>query len=314
MAVNAPACRSCAACLDGCVYGAIFNPRLAWEEMGDAAARVHRGYYALEFSEDADLVEVAAVHVKTAELRRWRARRLYLAAGHVATARMIARSLGRVGETIRALDSQYFFFPFFSYDGVEEETRFTLAEAFLEVFDTRLSDRTLHFQVYGMNEIFRRTLDDMLPPLAPRSPFTRRFYVIQGYLPSAASGHLEIQLTAARPDGDDVTIRGRANPEAGRLARKSWGHLRRALLPFGLAPPAGLTVVPPGRSFHAGGSFPMGGDHPVYASDALGRPAGLNRVHIADSASFPSIASSTIAFTIMANADRIARGAAALEG
>ncbi len=50
----------------------------------------------------------------------------------------------------------------------------------------------------------------------------------------------------------------------------------------------------------------MGGRHPVYSSDFLGRPAGLKRVHIVDAANFPTIAGSTIAFTIMANADRIA--------
>jgi hypothetical protein len=44
----------------------------------------------------------------------------------------------------------------------------------------------------------------------------------------------------------------------------------------------------------------------------LGRPAGLKRVHIVDSANFPTVASSTIGFTIMANADRIVRACADL--
>jgi choline dehydrogenase-like flavoprotein len=39
----------------------------------------------------------------------------------------------------------------------------------------------------------------------------------------------------------------------------------------------------------------------------------LQRVHIVDSANFPTVGSSTIAYTIMANADRIARACAELD-
>ena len=40
--------------------------------------------------------------------------------------------------------------------------------------------------------------------------------------------------------------------------------------------------------------------------DLLGRPQGLERIHLVDSSTFPSIPSTTITFTIMANAHRIA--------
>jgi hypothetical protein len=64
-------------------------------------------------------------------------------------------------------------------------------------------------------------------------------------------------------------------------------------------------MVPPGRSFHAGGSFPMGAKDILYSSDLLGRPAGLSRVHILDASTFPSIPATTIAYTAMANSDRV---------
>ena len=82
--------------------------------------------------------------------------------------------------------------------------------------------------------------------------------------------------------------------------------LRRLLSGFGIVPPMTLRLAPVGRSSHMGGSFPIGGKHPVFSSDLLGRPAGLQRTHIVDAACFPAIAGSTILFTIMANADRIA--------
>jgi choline dehydrogenase-like flavoprotein len=54
-------------------------------------------------------------------------------------------------------------------------------------------------------------------------------------------------------------------------------------------------------------------EHPSgLSSDVLGRPCGAERIHVVDSSVFPSIASTTIAFTAMANAHRIATEVATL--
>ena len=307
VAVDAAQCRHCGRCLEGCVYGAIFNPRLHWPKLAAAGVRFHKGYYALEFKERGDRTVLTAVSTKDGSVRQWQTKRLYLAAGHIATTRLIARSLGRFNEPIGIRDSQYFFFPLIAYKAIREEATFTLAEMFLEIFNKGIGDAYLHFQLYGMNSIFEHTLRRMLPSPIPLGPIANRIYLFQGFLPSDDSGHLELELKPAGATRDEVIIRGRANPRALTVARKAQALLRRSLVGFGLIPPAYLQLVPPGRSFHAGGSFPMGGDHSVYASDALGRPSGLNRVHIVDFANFPTVPSSTIGYTIMANADRIAR-------
>lgn len=316
VAVNASdddgGCRYCGHCLDGCVYGSIFNPRLLWHRLEADGQRIHRGFYALEFKEHDDHVELTAVSTEDGTVRQWRAKRVYLASGHFATARMIARSLGRFNETIRVQDSQYFFFPMLSYRAVHEEIRFALANMFLEILNPDISDRYVHFQLYGMNQIFAQTLRAMLPEPLPLGPITSRFYMFQGYLHSRDSGHLELEVIKTGDKHDEVVIRGIDSPRALPVARKAQALLRRHLIGFGLIPPVYLQLVPPGRSFHTGGSFPIGGRHEVYASDELGRPAGLKRVHIVDSANFPTVASSTIGFTIMANADRIVRGTAEL--
>ncbi len=303
----AGACRYCGKCLDGCVYGAIFNPRHVWNELERSERLIHRGNYALEFKEHDDHVLVTSVGIEDGSIRTWRTRRLFLASGHFATARMIARSLGHFNETIRIADSQYFFFPLLSYKALREEARFSLAELFLEILNKDISDSFMHFQVYGMNEIFRQTLRSLIPAPLPISAITNRFYMFQGYLNSAQSGHLELEVGSASRAHDEIVIRGMENPAAVKTARKAQALLRKAFLHFGVIPPAYLKLVPPGRSFHTGGSFPMGGSHAVYSSDTLGRPAGLRRVHIVDSANFPDVASSTIGYTIMANADRIVR-------
>ena len=309
---TARGCRYCGMCLDGCVYGSIFNPRLLWNELEKMEKLIHRGFYALEFKEHDDHALVTAVSTDDGSIRQWRAKRIFLASGHFATARMIARSLGRFNETIRVPDSQYFFFPLLSYRAVREEVRFSLADMFLEILNTEISDDYLHFQLYGMNRIFQQTLRAMIPRPIPTSAIASRFYMFQGYLHSADSGHLELEVIAAGEKHDEVIIRGVDNPRALAVARKVQALLRKSLITFGLIPPIYLKLVPPGRSFHTGGSFPIGGSHVVYSSDILGRPAGLKRVHIVDSANFPTVASSTIGYTIMANADRIVRACADL--
>jgi choline dehydrogenase-like flavoprotein len=309
VAVDPASCRSCGRCLEGCIYGAIFNPRLRWSDLAETA-ELHTGHYALEFKETADCAEITTIKADDGAIRKWKAKRVYLAAGYLGTTRLIARSLGLFNRQIRIRDSQYFFFPLISYRAIREDVSFSLAEVFLEIFNESITDRYMHFQLYGMNSIFERALRKLLPAPIPLGPIANRMYMMQGFLPSEDSGHLTMEIEASGERHDQVVIRGNVNPRARVVARKAQAALRRELIGFGLIPPAYLQLVPPGRSFHAGGSFPMGGGHPIYSSDVLGRPAGLKRVHIVDSANFPTIASSTIAYTIMANADRIVRACA----
>jgi ferredoxin len=64
VAVDASTCRYCGECLDGCVYGSIFNPRTLWNQLEKEGVRIHKGYYALEFTEAADGVTLTAINVK----------------------------------------------------------------------------------------------------------------------------------------------------------------------------------------------------------------------------------------------------------
>ena len=63
---------------------------------------------------------------------------------------------------------------------------------------------------------------------------------------------------------------------------------------------------PLGSSFHCGGTFPMRETPEEGETDVLGRPAGYRRVHLIDASVFPTIPASTITFSVMANAHRIA--------
>jgi hypothetical protein len=271
---------------------------------------IHRRCYALSFEEDHGGVTLATVDVGDGTIRRWRANRLFVGAGTIGATRLVARSLGLINRPIHVPDSQYFFFPMLSYRGARDlSARFTLAEAFIEILSAEVSRHYVHFQVYGLNDIFRRTLHGLIPrPLRRQfllAFIERRFYLFQGFLNSSDSGSLELTITSTGPATDKIHIRGVTNPASAPIARKAQALLRRGLLGFGHVPFLPPEVVPPGRSFHAGASFPAGGKDPTFSSDMLGRPAGLRRVHLLGAVTFPSIPATTITYTAMATADRV---------
>ena len=152
-------CRYCGYCLDGCPYGSIFNPRLHWKSFERDGTKIHKGFYAIEFEEDAEGVTLSTVNVRDGSLRQLQVGRLFVGMGAIATTRLIARSIKLFNQPVRILDSQYFFFPLLSYRKAKDVTvRFTLAEIFLEILSPAISDNYVHFQVYGLSEMFRRAI------------------------------------------------------------------------------------------------------------------------------------------------------------
>jgi hypothetical protein len=305
-------CRYCGRCLDGCAYGSIFNPRQLWKKLEQEGIVIHRGLYALEFKEHDNIVHAVFIDLKSNCIRVMTTRRLLLGAGAINSTRIVARSLHLEGKSIPLKDSQYFFFPFLSYRAFKPASEcpsFTLTEIFAEVRNSRFGPFFTHFQIYGLNSIFQQTIRTSLPRFL-RWPslldwMARRFFLFQGFLHSEVSGRLDFTLEASEETRDRIKIRGLSNPASVHIARGAQRLLRNKMLSYGLIPPFFLKMVPLGRSFHVGGSFPMGGNDPVFRSDCQGRPADLRRVHFMDAASFPSIPATTITFSIMANSDRI---------
>jgi GMC oxidoreductase len=247
--------------------------------------------------------------VQSGEKQLIHARRVLLAAGALNSTRIMARSLRLEGKPIRLLETQYFFFPFLSYKKHAEAPRFTLAELFVEINNPKLGGRNTHFQVYGLNSIFRQALRAMVPGFL-RQPWLldeveKRFFLFQGFLHSESSGSLELTLRAREDNKDRVQIRGISSPSSLGLAHQAKRLIARELRLYGIVPPLFLKMVPLGRSNHIGGSFRMGAKDDIFQADRQGRPAGLKRVHLLDASTFPSIPATTITFTIMANSDRI---------
>ena len=68
---------------------------------------------------------------------------------------------------------------------------------------------------------------------------------------------------------------------------KKWSWIGKKIGVFPIIPK--LSIKPPGRGYHSGGTFPMRVSPKLCESDLLGRPYSFKRVHLVDSSVFPTI-------------------------
>jgi choline dehydrogenase-like flavoprotein len=310
-----PGCVYCGLCLHGCPLGLIYDAASALPELA-AGGRFHyvSGVVIERLAEKPGAVELRGRALRDGSALRFAAERVYVGCGVLSTAALVLRSLEAWERTVALRDSQYFLLPLLRWRGVPRpraEALHTLAQLFLELRDPQVTGRNVHLQVYGFNHLYVQLLDRLLGVLArPARPLVDallgRLLVIQGYLHSQVSPHIELSL---QRDGETgrLLLEERRNPATRRVLRRVVAHLARhagALRALPLAPL--LQVAPAGRGFHSGGSFPMRARPDELECDLLGRPRGFERVHLVDASTFPTIPSTTITYTVMANAHRIA--------
>ena len=313
-------CVFCGQCLYGCPYELIYNSGneiASLMALGGDRFKYETNLIVERVKESGTGVEMGGTQRFTGESVTMPGDRAFLAAGVIPTAKIVLNSLDHYDRTVNLLDSQYFLFPIVSLRGnssaTTEELQ-TLSQLFLEINDAEISPFTVHLQAYTYSDIVTKTLLRkfwFLPVL--RNLLVRnldhRIIIVQGYLHSSHSGHMEMRLTrdAANPGKDQFTVRGVPGAETRQRIRKVIRKLAGHLTGKGYFPvEQALEISEPGRSFHSGGSFPMRNQPRDLETDKYGRVAGQSRIHLADASTFPSIPTTTITLTAMANAHRIA--------
>jgi len=319
------ACVECGMCMYGCPYDLIYSSRKSvrrWEEVGKI--KYEAGILVEGFQELADRVEVWGRNLSTGAEWRGETERLFLGGGVLSSTAMVMRSLGIENRPVEILDSQYFTIPLLSFrgtKGVRESRLHTLAQIFLEIMPAEISKQLIHLQIYTYNDMITRVLQQKAGPLAGLlDPMIRqmegRLFFLQGFLHSDDSGRLRITMGPTQGSQKEFLVEPMVNPRVGAMVKKVFAKLSSHFGDLGFWPILPMASLgEPGRSFHSGGSMPMGGDSQKHSivTDRLGRPNGLKRVHVIDASTFPSISATTITLTAMANARRIACEAAELE-
>jgi choline dehydrogenase-like flavoprotein len=309
-------CLYCGMCMHGCPYGYIYSS----EHTVSQFQLNERFSYEPEVvvttvQEFPDHVIVRGYHRLSRQPIDIKADRVYLAAGPIPTTGILLRSMAAYERSIMMKDSQYFVLPLLlttRIPNVHREQLHTLSQIFLEILDPEISPHLIHLQVYSFNSLIAKAVRKSMGPIAGMLEIIAReiegrLMVVQGYIHSAQSSGIAVML-GRESEEERLQLAPVINPETKRVVQQVVGKLLKNSLKLGAIPlPPLLQIAKPGRGFHSGGTFPMRKSPVGFETDIWGRPVGWRRVHAVDATILPSIAATTITFTVMANAHRIAR-------
>jgi choline dehydrogenase-like flavoprotein len=305
-------CGYCGLCLYGCPYGNIYSSGDTLELLSNRRGFKYIGGILIDkLVETAEGVKVLGTTLSGEKKREFLGSQVFLAAGILSSTRIVLASMDAFEHTLKILHSDLFQIPFLRYRGVENVTTeelHTLTQIYLEILDEAIDRHTIHMQVYGYNDFYLAVMNKRLGYFAK---FLRRvvesllgrLLIIKGYLHSSISSDISVHL---QRDGN-LVLEGHPNEQARRAMRKVARKLFNNRHYFKALPLMMMARMDdPGTGNHSGGTFPMRTNPGEFETDVLGRPYGFKRVHIVDSSVFPTIPATTIAFSAMANAHRIA--------
>ncbi len=306
-------CRYCRFCLFGCPYDSRYTAA------GTLSELVRTGH--AEYESDVLVRKLTRMdneiriegRSRSGEVRVFSADKVFVAAGLLESTRIILESLSMYGKPLRISHSDIFTIPLLRYrrsPHIQLERLHTLCQLTAEIEDPSICVRRVHLQFYGYNDLYRQLLSAKAGPLAkPLVPvleaLASRLFVIFGYLHSDVSSSIELRLS--REVNPAVTLEGKINPEARRICTAVAQKLKRFHACFqGIALQSQLKMDLPGGGYHSGGTLPMRRLPEMLETDSWGQLPSLPGIHVVDASVLPTVPASPTAFTVMANAHRIA--------
>lgn len=314
-----PGCCYCAQCMYGCPYEVIYGSAHTLGLLCQYPNFTYRNNVVVDrLVEHGDQVTVFVHDINTRESSELHGSRVYLACGVLATTKILLESLEAFDQEVTLQDCYYFLLPLLRFRrslGASQERLHTLSQVFLEIMDGKVSDKTVHLQVYTYNELYSIALKGVLGPAyrlmaAPMKMLIERLLLIQGYLPSEYSPSMRAMLCRDSDGGHSTLQLSTVQCEnTAPMLKRVLGKLTSCCRLLGAVPVLPmLRTNQPGRGFHTGATFPMKARPGHLQSDVWGRPYGFNRVHAVDASVFPNIPATTITLSVMANAHRIGSG------
>jgi choline dehydrogenase-like flavoprotein len=250
---------------------------------------------------------VNGLNLSSQERRSIRCRRVFLAAGTLATTRLALKALGlRRPVRLHSCSNAAFLLWLPRMFGIARTSSFGGAQLSFSIALRK------EFSAYGSTF---GTTGIPVSEFARHAPFRRRYGIdlLRSLMSSCLVGNLFLPgslscaQAALQKDGS-LHIVGGSNDlirdlmaEAARKLRKAYWKLGAVLLPNS------FMVGRPGGDIHYGGTLPMRGRPGIGETNALGELSGLDGVHVVDGACLSTLSEKSHTLTIMANADRIAR-------
>lgn len=307
-------CRHCGLCLYGCPYDAIFAAA------SGLASMVREGYISYvpdvlvdRISTRNGRVRIEARSSKDKVPRTFEGQTAFVAAGLMESVRIVLNSTDCPAIALRVQQSDIFTIPMLRYrstPNVSQERIHTLCQMVVEINDASICPHSVQLQLYGYNDLYSQILARRVGPLSlPLKPLLRavsdRLVVAFGYVHSDISSR--VWITRTESNKGRLQVEGQVNLETERVGRAVVRKLYRIQNYFRSVPiPFQLRFDAPGGGHRTGGCFPMRKAPVGLETDPWGRIPGLGSVHIVDASILPSVPAGPVAFTVMANAHRIA--------
>ena len=312
-----PSCIYCCMCMYGCPCQIIYNSAYTLNELRSHPQFTYIGGIVVDKTEEqGDHVTIYSHKLKDFETLSFTGERAFIGAGAFATTRIMLQTLKWEDRPVLMKDTQSFQLPLLltkQIMGVTTERLHTLPQVFLELYPNLYGSavpgdnrRPVCMQFYSYNELYKKAIEARIGPLAglfrfPLDIALGRIMIGMGFVHSDFSPQISVTLKQGRLILEKVPDqRGNRFIEA-TVQALTKNALLTGAIPVKLILKHSVT----GRSYHYGGTFPMSAHPQEGESDISGRPYGLQRTHMIDSAVFPSIPAGPILLTIMANAYRI---------
>ncbi len=310
-------CIYCGMCMYGCPFDLIYSSRTTLNMLrANQNFEYLPGYYVKRLEESGSEVKVHTLTLKSNTPQIFSASKVFLGAGTVSSARIMLESLDAFDREIRIKDSQYFLVPLLRLQrskGATAERLQTLSQVAIELLANSHTNRSLHLLIYTYNDLYTRALKKMLgisyklfAPFA--SQILERLLVLQGYLHSDDSAQISLRIEKGSTDHlTKIILQGLPNARTKPIVNAALKQIISQFSAFKALPLLPLKHIGlPGKSYHAGATFPMSAEPTGMQSDRLGRPVGFKNLHLIDASCFTSVPATNVTFSVMANAYRIA--------
>ena len=305
-------CRYCGQCSSGCAYGAIYKAGYEIESLHrEGKIDYLPGRLVDRVEEDGDGASIF-LRESGGGITQMRFHRIFLAAGAVNSTRIVMKSLRMFDHLLDLKTRGGFVLPVLSLRGLPRDWPDcnTQPEIFLEFRGE--NQHWVHAQVALENELFIQKLVGGGPRNAIvsrlRKFLLKHLFIILVNYHSDHSGTYEVRLRpGTESQGGDClhSHHKKALPQC-RVLYSSAVILLRNLLKVACVPLFPF-AKPNSGSYHVGGTLPMKTIPREWnETDVLGRPGGWKRIHVVDTAIFPSLPGTTVGLLTMANAYRIA--------
>ncbi len=298
------------ACMWGCAHGAIYASHQELPALARAGARIQTDFI-VEALRPGD-GGAWRVQGRDSEGRSLtlQADAVVLAAGALPSTRLALDAIGRIDSPQPLLNTPACAFALLLpglLGTALPEKQFGLAQLAFRVAGNRGTDFEGYGTLFAADGVSAADLVEAMPLTRPGAAALTRLLMPAlmiglHYLPSDFSA----SSVVLRRDGAGRTrlvVSGGTRPEADPCHRAALRALARAVRPTAWLLPGSRRNYEPGAEVHIGGTLPLGG--PVTPEGEL---SGAPGIYLADAATFPRIPAKHHTFTIMANADRIARG------